>query len=427
MKNTEILIYIFSLYSILFLYKTKTRNEFLMILMLFLALLQMGPFPNCIIAIITSPIHIRPMDIALILLLVLSLNKKFSKVSFTPLAFRNSLLTLFFAVVGFYTIVGVLNHGYAGIAEFRMVFFYIIILLFISTNVKQEELMPLTKGISTYLMPLILLVPLNLILTGNFEITVKNRQFGAFTYETVTIAFLAGYLYNQYYDRTFKLPIYLLPVYIIAFPYCSHRTVWAIIFATFPILMYWAKQKKYLLYAIFVGLVVVLVIQVDPAFFENRLTAFTNIEEDQTGRWRIYIWQAVLSQATFFGKGLGARWVVMADVIGEEAMHGAHNGYIQILYYLGYLGVAVLILLCAYFLLHSYARINQINIQEKIIYRLSFLSTVALALYMFGYGPDILSWVFIGFGLKLTYYRKIKGFSVGTKLSQNFHRHPVIQ
>jgi hypothetical protein len=55
--------------------------------MLFLTFLQLGPFPNRIFAVLTSPVNIRPMDIGLLLLLTFSLHKKFSKQSFAPVAF----------------------------------------------------------------------------------------------------------------------------------------------------------------------------------------------------------------------------------------------------------------------------------------------------------------------------------------------------
>jgi hypothetical protein len=84
----------------------------------------------------------------------------------------------------------VLQHGYAGIAEFRSIFYYVIILMFISTNVKQKEMIPL-----------ILLKPLILILTGNFELSARNRPLGALDYETITLGFLSGFMINKYYDR----------------------------------------------------------------------------------------------------------------------------------------------------------------------------------------------------------------------------------
>jgi hypothetical protein len=400
-----------------------------LILLLFLTFLQFGAFPNRIIAVITSPINIRPMDIGLLILLAVTFHHKYQKIRYAPLAFQHTLIAIYVLLVGFYTIMGIFQHGYAGVAEFRSVFFYVIILIFVSVNIREHEILPLIRRISTYLMPLILLVPLNLFLTGNFEISTANRQFNAFIYETVTVGFLSGYLYYQYVDRSYKLPLRLLPVFILMIPYCSHRTVWAIIFATFPIILYWTRQNRYIIYAVVLGLLAALYLQMDPTFLNDRLTAFTNLEEDTTGRWRLYIWQAVISQASLLGKGLGARWHVYADVIGDEAMYGAHNGYIQVLYYLGYLGVFSIILLIGYFLYGFFKKTLYTKSTKDALFinRLAFLAAIALSLYMFGYGPDVLSWVYIGFAFKWQYLQKKKGKNFGTRAAQNLHRHSVIQ
>ena len=428
MNSHTSLIFIFSFYSIYYLFKSKSRNEFLIILTIFLFLLQFGSFPNRIDAFITEPVNIRPMDIALILLIIAIFHDKFSKLKYSPLTFNEPLLSIFVLLTFIYLISGIVKFGYASLAEFRLVLFFIIILMFVSVCIQSHEMLNIIRSIATYLMPLILLVPLNLILINNYAINIQNRQFNAYIYETVTVGFLAGYLYYQYIDRKFKLPIKLLPVFLIMIPYCSHRTVWAIIFATLPIILYWTKQNKYYIYAIVLGVLGALYFQIDPTFLENRLTAFTNISSDVTGRWRLYIWEAVISQATFFGNGLGARWHVVADVIGEQAMHGAHSGYIQILYYLGYFGVFNILLLLLYYLLKTYSLTIKSNLSAKelFIYRLSFLSLISLMLYMFGYGPDLLSWFFIGFSLKWVYLKKYNWFRFERQLSQNLRRHPII-
>jgi hypothetical protein len=46
---------------------------------------------------------------------------------------------------------------------------------------------------------------------------------------------------------------------------------------------------------------------------------------------------------------------------------------------------------------------------------------------MFGYGPDVLSWVYIGFAFKWQYLQKKKGKNYGTRAAQNLYRYPVIQ
>lgn len=423
------LIYILVLYSVLFLlFKVKTRNEFWLIFTLVMFFIERNSWQNAITSLTTEPIRTQPTDIVLIMLLILIALRKFNKSSFAPLFFKNWLVGLFVGFVLFSTLVGVLRFGYAGIAEFRTVFFYIIIMIFISTNVKQREIVPLIKTVSTYLIPLILLAPINLILTANYQMSIANRQFNALMYETITLGYLAGFLYYQYLDKKHRLILYFFPVYVAMIPYTTHRTVWAILLATVPFIFLWLKNKKYLVFVIIIGILTAAYIQMDTLFLQRRFTAITNFTSDATGAWRLHIWNAVIDKATFWGNGLGARFIVYAEVIGRQAMFGAHNGFIRMLYYLGYLGMGLMILLVCYFVLESYRnfQIKELTPQQKMVHRLSFLSSIALILYMIGYSGDVLSWVFISFSLKLMAYKRLTSKDYhGFPFPKNLHRNTV--
>jgi hypothetical protein len=116
-----------------------------LILLLFLTFLQLGAFPNRIDAVITSPINIRPMDIGLLILLAVTFHHKYQKKRYAPLAFQQPLIAIYILLIGFYTIMGVFQHGYAGVAEFRSVFFYVVILIFVSVNIREHEILPLIR------------------------------------------------------------------------------------------------------------------------------------------------------------------------------------------------------------------------------------------------------------------------------------------
>lgn len=408
MSGHPFLIYIFVTYSILFLIKSKTRNEFLCIFTLFMYMLFSNAFPNRIVAIITSPINIRTMDISLLLLLFVVIHIKFSKQQFTPIAFKNLIIGGFITIVLLYTIYGVFKYGYESISEFRSIFFYIIFFIFVSSAVKENEIIYLIKSISSYLIPLILLVPINLILTNNFSLSLNNRQLDALIYETITLGFLSGFLIYRYIDESYKKVIYFFPVFLVIMPYCSHRTTWAIIFVTVPFVIYWLNNKKYLLLVVFGGVAVMFYTQLNQIFLKSRFTAFTDIQADSSGQWRLLIWQAIYEQATIWGNGLGGRFIVYAQKIGWQAMAGAHNGFMQILYYLGYFGVCVIISLFIYLYFVTIKNFQRSNkpITHIVVHRLSFLSLIALTLFMIGYGADILSWIYISFSLKLNYIYK---------------------
>ena len=405
------LLYIFIMYSIVFLIRSKTKNEFLLLFTIFCFLEAKNSWENSIISIIKNPINIRVIDIAMLILIVFMLKSFIErKFFFNKILKTSKFLYFFILLVIIYTMFGVWHFGYAGIAEFRLLFFYIIIVIFIFSNVRKYEILRLIKKISEYLIPLILLIPINIILTGNASISSDNRALGAFIYETITMGYIAGYFYWSYIDKKFKLFLWFLPIFIVFSIWANVRTVWAIIIAAFLFKFLLEKGK---LKAFFFVIVLIFLINsmdvININYLENRTKAFTNISEDATGNWRLYIWNTVIRNATFWGEGIGARFKVYADVIGYAAENGAHNGFIRILYNLGYLGVFITFILFISFIIKFLKAMKKKSSlpSYNMIYRLSLMSVFSLILYMMGYSPDLLSWIFITFGLVYSLKEKI--------------------
>ncbi len=392
-----VLLHILITYSILFLLRSKSRNEFLLVFTLFMFFIETNRWENEITSLTTTPIRTKPSDIALIIMVFYILIR-----SKSIILSGDNIVKIFSIFVLISTFIGLLRFGYSAIAEFRSIFFFLIIMLFILSNVKKFEIPILIKKISTYLMPLILLVPLNLVLTKNFSINVENRQLSAFMYTSIVLGFVGGFFYHYYYDKKFKLPLFLLPVLFLMLPYTSHRTTWAAMLIMLPFALYFLDIKKSTIFVLSLFAITILSFNIDIIYyFQERSKAFTNIQEDPTGSWRLLVWNAVLRDATLLGKGIGARWEVYAERRGWEALAGAHNGYILILYYLGYLGVFMLLIFLIYLTItlfsHSIKKTN--NASEKMIYRLGFVSVLSLLTYMMGYEFDVVSIIFISFAL----------------------------
>ncbi|KAA3617053.1 MAG: O-antigen ligase domain-containing protein [Calditrichaeota bacterium] len=403
------LLYLLIVYSIIFLFKTKSKNEFLIILTIFIFFIEKNSWENGIVSLTVSPIRTQPSDIALLILVFYIIKSRFNNVRVLPLAFNSKIISIFILFIFLFTYIGYFQFGYAAIAEFRSIYFFIIFLMFLSSNIHKDEIPNLIKTISSYLIPIILLAPINLLLTLDFNFSIANRQFGALMYESIVLGFIAGYLYYLYVDKEYKIVHKFLPVLIIMIPYTSHRTTWALVFAILPILFFWQRNTKYFLTLLIIGIVSSIFIQVDTLFFEERLTAFTDFNTDASGSWRLLIWNAVIDEATLLGKGIGARFIVYAPVIGFKAMAGAHNGFIQTLYYLGYVGMFSLVGLIVFFLVSSFKKYRAVGNENtnKLIHRLSFLATIGLIMYMMGYGADVISWIFISFSLLLPKKTKI--------------------
>lgn len=388
------------IYSVLFLLNCKTRNEFILIFTIFMFFIERNSWENGIVSLTEVPIRILPSDIALVILtfFIFFIFLRGDK----PIFFDSVFFFIFSMFIFLSAIIGIFRFSYASIAEFRTVFYFLIIMLFISSNVDTCEVLPLIKSISSYLISLILLAPINLQLTNNFEISVANRQYGALMYESIVLGFVGGLFYYRFIDTKFKLPLYLLPVLFLMIPFTSHRSAWGAIALMLPFIFYWYNSKKILLFIIILVSIIFSFINIDTSFFQERLTVFTSIQTDNTGSWRLLIWNAVIEDATFWGKGLGARFIVSADKIGYDAMAGAHNGYITILYYLGYLGLSFIAVLFLFFLyktgMYSSEKFNYAN--NIVVHRIGFLSTLSLIAFMTAYHFDIIGIIFIAFSLK---------------------------
>ena len=405
------LLYILIIYSIFILIRSKTKNEFLLLFTIFLFLEAKNSWENSIVSIITTPINIRVIDVPLLMLIFYIIKATKKNNVFNDIFIVSKILFIFLIVVISYTLWGLLQFGHAGIAEFRLLFFYIIVVLFIFSNVKYYEILRLIKKTAEYLMPLILLIPINILLTGNVKISENNRALGAFTYETITLGYIAGYFYWTYVDRKFKFFKRLLPIFLISSIWANVRTVWAIIIAAiiFKLLFEKGKAKTIVYLSIFI-VIISASSSINIDYIGERTKAFTNINEDTTGRWRLYIWSSVIHNATLLGEGIGARFNVYVDALGFEVKYGAHNGFIRILYNLGYLGVFIIIALFISFIVKFLNLIKKSSFLsiDNMIYKLSIMSVISLVLYMIGYGPDLMSWIFIAFGLKYTLQKKDK-------------------
>lgn len=399
-----LLLYFLIVYSIVFLMKTKKNSEFLLILTIFLFFIERNYWINAITSLTSEPIRTQPTDIALIILLIFII-KEYLK-SKKALIMGSNFFSLFIAYISLVTLIGIFRFGYSAIAEFRTIFYFLIIMLYIHLCVNKEEIINIIKKISSYLIPLILLVPINLILMNNFNISVDNRQLSAFMYQSITLGFTAGILYNRFIDANYKLPWLFLPIFFLSIPYTSHRTVWGALIIMLPLLMYWIGIRKTLVWIALFTLIISNLFTLDSNFLQERLTAFTDIEQDNTGGWRLLVWNAIIQDASLLGKGIGARFIVYADKIGFDAMYGAHNGFMLILYYLGYIGLLLTILLFAYFFITitKNLRLYTYDKSALTINRIGFLSLLSLIAYMIGYGFDLISIIFIALALKLKNY-----------------------
>ncbi|MEG8988159.1 hypothetical protein VJY32_00135 [Ignavibacteria bacterium 4148-Me] len=397
-----IVYFVFVTYSILFLIKAKSRNEFLIILSIFIFLQEQSAWDIAIKEIISNPIVVRLSDLVLIILVFYIIKGWLNDFDKLRVLKQNKINIFFMLFLVFATLYGIMKYGYTAIAEFRSKFFFIIVLLYIVTNVQKLESIILLREISKYLMPLILLVPLTLILKKDFTLSIENRVLSAFFYESIALGFLGGYIYKNYLNSKYKIFNYLFPFFITSSLYLSHRSVWAMIFLIISLLFITRgiKIKYSFQLGILLLTIYLILIKSNLSFFNERLLAFTNLEDDPTGKWRLLVWNTIIGDASYFGKGLGGRFEIWTSELGY-IQYGTHNMYMTLLYYLGYIGLIIFIL----FLISIFIQLFSYNVKNikydsaKILSYLGFLSLVGVCIYMFAYESDLVSWIYISFGL----------------------------
>lgn len=391
--------FVFIIYSVLFLFKTKNRNEFLIILIIFTFIQEQTAWDIGIREIISKPIVVKPSDFVLVFLsfyIIIALVNNYDKLRLIK---QNRMILFFIMFLIFNTLFGYFKYGYAAIAEFRSKFSFIIVFMYVVTNVKKHETIILLERISSYLIPLILLLPLSLLLNKNFTFSVENRILSAFFYESITLGFLGGYFCKKYFDYKNKMFFYSFPIYIVSSLYLSHRSVWAMIIIIISLLF--LTREINFKYAFQMGVLLlisyILTIKNNLGFFNERLLAFSNIEADPTGNWRLLVWNSIIRGATYFGKGLGGRFEIWTDELGY-VQYGTHNMYMTLLYYMGYIGLVIFLLfLSSLFIKLFIYFINTKNDLNNGIVHLGLISIVGSMIYMFAYETDIVSWIYVAF------------------------------
>lgn len=397
MRN-HLTIFFFLGYALYFILNNYRKVDFLFILLLICFVIQYEYSGILAPEIITNPIAIRILDIPLVLML-LSFLLKFTKGELrnSNLAFELKLISI---VILLFTLHGILKFGYPAIAEFRTKFYFLIIIwYFISIIRNENDILKYIKKTTDFFVPILLLGFLNMLLNGDFSISVKNRQFTSFLYESISLSIMISIAYTKYYNIN-KKKIYftIITLFGIISLFASHRSVWAVNAVLMIVLMFFGVIKKSRAIPI-ITLVVVIIYFVFPdiiSFFSERSIAYTDFSLDPTGEWRMYIWKAIYDNASFFGNGIGSRFTIYADVIGFEALAGTHNMYFTFLYYTGFLGASIFILfliICLFRFLINYLLSRDKN--SQFILLVGTLSIIASMIYMIAYELDLVSWIII--------------------------------
>ena len=89
----------------------------------------------------------------------------------------------------------------------------------------------------------------------------------------------------------------------------------------------------------------------------TRLTSIQDLDQDATSLWRLVVWTSALLELRadpILGLGLGKRFVYFDVVKGNwDNQSQLHNSYLELAYYTGAIGVALLILFQAAVLVHT--------------------------------------------------------------------------
>jgi O-antigen ligase len=198
----------------------------------------------------------------------------------------------------------------------------------------------------------------------------------------------------------------------------GHRSVWLSIIVVFAFLFMLRSNKLKISFRL--SLPAFLIVLAFSFFVSNyfdltnflseRLTAFTNPQQDPTANWRLINWSFQLQKffnSPIIGEGFGGYWG--SNIYSNDIWVMPHNLYIMILAKLGliglilYLGVNVRIFLD---LKNSLAKGKLIEKQIAIVI-LGVISIVGANVYAAAYYVDPrYSWLFVGLGLAAVLNKK---------------------
>ncbi|CAN2048102.1 putative O-antigen polymerase [Candidatus Magnetomoraceae bacterium gMMP-1] len=309
---------------------------------------------------------------------------------------------------GAYSIINILG-------ESRTYYQYILlipyIIAFFQTEDKQWCLFKLLIILSS------LFIPIGLIrgwVLHGLGIGITQRWFSA----SANLALLTGIiaLYLSVRHRVLRvnkmIVIFLFIAFLSMTIFSHHRSVWLATGVAFLVLVF-TRQLSFndyvftLLMGGIVSVMVLYIFQINgkeiSSFFDQRMTAFTDYEHDDTANWRYILWLESLSQIArnpFIGKGLGRhfQFISFAEVITTSP----HNLYITIAYHMGIIGI----LLYAAFILQIFWRMRNalrrlLSSQQRTMILTSIVILISSSAYYIAYPFEYFTWLYMGLGISV--------------------------
>jgi len=137
-------------------------------------------------------------------------------------------------------------------------------------------------------------------------------------------------------------------------------------------------------------------------FLHDRLQAFVAVHEDSTANWRLEIWADAWRQSKEYfwtGKGLG-NYFNLVDGKGNLVTVSLHNQYLQIIYQVGVVGLALYLAMAAQIARHlTRAYRHTTDRATALLTGQALVVLAAGSVFYLVYGFDHVTWVFVALGL----------------------------
>lgn len=315
------------------------------------------------------------------------------------------------------------NYGLvSAFGEFRSYYQFFVIALYIATFFT-------TRKAQWQLFKMLLLFSTFLVAWGFYSIQFRSGVSLAnlgpnarFISSYTNIALLWGVVGLYIADRqrliTLKGPVFygLVLTYGLLTLFNNHRSVWMATVASLVLLLLLRRLSPRRQLQVGIGVFIAVIgLSIAPnafneeigTFIQERSSAFTNVEEDDTASWRIFLWQQAIQaiqEKPFQGVGLGQNFQ-LADTQGQLITTSPHNEYITLAYHGGVTGLALYLVFIASLLLSLRSRLISSNLpKERAIYFTALTVIAVVSLYYVAYTceKDFMTWFYIGLGIAAT-------------------------
>jgi len=348
----------------------------------------------------------------LFLIVYRTVNKQYKRLKKIDLVLP---LLIFFLWMLFEIVRNLREYGISAPGEFRFEYLILVLPVYIGLNfnnsIERKKLFIFLIFIS-FFVPMLYIPVIGFMKGWSFG-GEANRFLNSQIYLGMVYGLTAIIISKKY--NFIKIPYSIISIFSVPFLFFffidSHRSAWLAALVILLMLLYLKEiriRKAILLIPVIAVISIIVISLLNDAginfikYFSSRADAFINPKADSTSDWRLMMWQAQFAKflkAPLLGEGFGGYWDVIFSN-GATVFISPHNFYIQTLVKIGFIGLAIYIVIAAKIFnrLRNYISSAPQNKELPIII-IGFCALIAMHIYFLVYSIEYYSLMYIGLAL----------------------------